>query len=154
MITSESLVFWGKFNNFEHVWKHLWILWNFQEHLFNTAPPVAASVIIYIWKNLHQTQKLCAVIMSISTCRSRVRFWIYLWIINHLVMRLSQLIGVVKSNICRKQWFRGLGPRSRPILIYKPTEINQKPIMMSLQFLTLLKVYTEAIRNCNHNTEN
>ena len=72
--------------------------------------------------------------MSISTCRSRVRFWIYLWIINHLVMKLSQLIGVVKSNICRKQWFRGLGPRSRPILIYKSTEINQKPIMMSLQF--------------------
>ena len=38
------------------------------------------------------------------------------------------------------EWFEELGSQSRPFSIFQPTEINQKPIMMSLWFFTFLKV--------------
>ena len=49
-------------------------------------------------------------------------------------MKLGQIIDIVTGNIIRKyfQWLGGLGPKSRPFIIFQPTTIYQKPILMSL----------------------
>ena len=67
-------------------------------------------------------------------------------------MKLGQLIDIAMSNIVRKifAWFGGLGPISRPFLVYQPAKINQKPILISFWFFTLLNVRTESFKNNNH----
>ena len=40
--------------------------------------------------------------------------------------------------------FGDLGPKSRPLLIYQSTTINQETIMISLWLLTFIKVCTET----------
>ena len=42
---------------------------------------------------------------------------------------ISYLVDIVMCNIFRK-YFEGLGSKSRPLLIYQPTMIDQKPIMI------------------------
>ena len=52
-------------------------------------------------------------------------------------LKLGQLLLIVMESIFKKyfSWFRGLGPKSRLILIYQPNSINQKQITSSLWFL-------------------
>ena len=73
-------------------------------------------------------------------------------IVNYLVLKLSQLIDKVRSNILRKiiTWFVELYPKSRPFLIYQSTPVNQKQIMMCFLFFNLLKVCTKTIKNCKY----
>ena len=49
-------------------------------------------------------------------------------------MNLDQLKDTAIGIIFRIYlvWFRKLGPRSRPFLIYQPLAINQKPIKIGL----------------------
>ena len=49
-------------------------------------------------------------------------------------MKHGQLNNIVMGNIFWKHFslFGGLGPKSRPFLIYQPIAINQKPLMMRL----------------------
>ena len=44
------------------------------------------------------------------------------------VTKLAQVIDTVMSDVFQKDfaWFGGLGPKSKPFLIYQPTTINQK----------------------------
>ena len=67
-------------------------------------------------------------------------------------MRLGQIIDVVMKNISKKRFAQigGLGPKSRPFLIYQTTAINQKPIIMRLGFFTVLKVCSKTIKNSKH----
>ena len=46
-------------------------------------------------------------------------------------------------------WFRGLAPKSRPFLIYQPTAINQKPVIMSFRFF-FIKLCTEMLKTNKH----
>ena len=48
------------------------------------------------------------------------------WIVNHLIMKLGKLPHM--GNIFKKYfaWFVGLGPKSRPLIIYQPTTIYRK----------------------------
>ena len=59
--------------------------------------------------------------------RAPISIWIILWIVNHLIVKLIQLIDIVLGNI-----FERLGPKSKPFLIYQPTSSNQKLKMPSL----------------------
>ena len=55
------------------------------------------------------------------------------------------------GNIFRKDfaWLGGLGPKSRPYLIYHPNTINQNKIMMILRLFDLLKECAKKIKNSN-----
>ena len=61
-------------------------------------------------------------------------------------------IGIVMGNVFRKYfaWFEGLGCISRPFLIFPPTRINKKPIIISFRFFTLFKECTSAIKNTEY----
>ena len=60
-------------------------------------------------------------------------------------MKLVLPIDLVLDNT-----FGGFVFRSMPFLIYKPTAIHQKPIMMSLWFFILLKVCDDKIKSSKH----
>ena len=79
-------------------------------------------------------------IISISTL-GRVHFWIYLLIVNFLVMKPSQLIDLVMANVFRKiiGLFVVVAPMSRISLTCQPTAINQKPVMMSFYFFNFFE---------------
>ena len=74
-------------------------------------------------------------IMSISARRT-LHFEKKLWIVNYAIMKLVQLKNVDMGNIFKKilVWFGRPDTKSRHFLIYQPTAMNQKPIMMSLWF--------------------
>ena len=57
-------------------------------------------------------------------------------------------IGIVMGYVFRKYfaWFEGLGCISRPFLIFPPTRINKKPIIISFRFFTLFKECTSVIK--------
>ena len=61
-------------------------------------------------------------------------------------------IGIVMGYVFRKYfaWFEGLGCISRPFLIFPPTRINKKPIIISFRFFTLFKECTSAIKNTEY----
>ena len=71
-------------------------------------------------------------------------------------MKFNQLMNIVMDNYFIKNyaWYGGLVPNSRPILIYQPTSINQKQIVMSLWFFTLLNVCTGMIKSNCHQQKN
>ena len=58
-------------------------------------------------------------------------------------------LNMVIASISSKHfaWLEGLGPKFRPSLVYYLIAINQKPPIMSLSFFTLLKVWSETIKN-------
>ena len=60
------------------------------------------------------------------------------WIVNHLGIRLCELIDIVMGNMFRGKFacFEGVSPKSRLFLIYQRTTINQKLIITGLWFLT------------------
>lgn len=60
---------------------------------------------------------------------------------------------IVTRNVFREDfaWYGGRPPKARPILVYKPTAINKRPILMSLWYFDFSKVYTETIQNSKHN---
>ena len=61
-------------------------------------------------------------------------------------------IGIVMGYVFRKYfaWFEGLGCISRPFLIFPPTRINKKQIIISFRFFTLFKECTSAIKNTEY----
>lgn len=74
------------------------------------------------------------------------------WILNCFVMKLWQQ-DLVTRKVFREDfaWYGGLALKARPILVYKPTTINKKPILMSLWYFNFSKVYTETTQNSKHN---
>lgn len=74
-------------------------------------------------------------IMSISARRT-LHFEKKLWIVYYAIMKVVQLKNVDMGNILKKilVWFELPDTKSRHFLIYQPTTMNQKPIMMSLWF--------------------
>ena len=52
-------------------------------------------------------------------------------------------MGNIFKNFAR---FGGLDPKSRPFLLHLSATINEKPIMMSLWFFSLLKIHIETIK--------
>ena len=79
------------------------------------------NVIFYISNHYSIWFEDCDVMVSIST-RSRILH-------QKLFGRISYLVDIVMCNIFRK-YFEGLGSTSRPFLIYQPTMIDQKLIMI------------------------
>ena len=61
-------------------------------------------------------------------------------------MKLEQLADI--GNISKKNFphFGRPSTKSKPFFIHHPAAINQKPIMMSLLFFSLLKMSTEMIK--------
>ena len=61
-------------------------------------------------------------------------------------------VGIVMGYVFRKYFarFEGLGCISRPFLIFPPTRINQKPIIIGFGFFTLFKECTSAIKNTEY----
>ena len=63
-------------------------------------------------------------------------------------MKLSQLIDIVISNIFNKYLAWGITLKSSNLLnLKKSNAISQKPIMVSLPFLSFSKVCTEIIKS-------
>ena len=54
------------------------------------------------------------------------------------------------GNKSKKKIIKSTGSEIQPFLIYQPTAIDQKQIMLSLLFFTLLKLCREAIKNNRH----
>ena len=54
-------------------------------------------------------------------------------------MEIDQPVDTTMGNILRKYYalFGGLNPKSKPVLIYQPTAINQSPNMNLLHFTRL-----------------
>ena len=50
------------------------------------------------------------------------------WIMKHFVLKLGSLINIVMGITFA--WFDRLYPKGRSFLIYKPSTIDQKPVMM------------------------
>ena len=67
-------------------------------------------------------------------------------------MKLSQILVSLTTNIPNSFlfWFRRLGPTLRTFLSFQPVLITQQPIIMSFNFLILLKVCTVTIKITNH----
>ena len=67
-------------------------------------------------------------------------------------MKLGKLLDIVIEKNFKKDFtlFGGLGPKSRPFLIFQPTTLNPNPTIMKFGFFTLLKVCTKIIKNSKH----
>ena len=72
-------------------------------------------------------------------------------IVNNLIMELGQIINMLMANVFRKCFtrFEGLGPKSRPFLVYQTTSINQNQIMMSFNSAG---IYLFKVNNRNTRT--
>ena len=89
---------------------------------------------------LVKTCENCGFMMSISTWGT-LYFWIYL--LNH--KSICREIRPTNNRYCHGQytftkyfgWFKILCTESRLSLIYQPSAINQKPVMVSVWFFTL-----------------
>ena len=64
-------------------------------------------------------------------------------------MNLEQLRDIGMTNISKKNFpfFGRLSTKSKSFSIHQPTAINQKLMVMSLAFFSLLKISTETIKN-------
>ena len=102
-------------------WKNTFILWKIDT-------PFLRCLIFYILNHFINLES--SDVMMGSSTRYRVNFWIYLWIINRVVMKLDQLIKIM-DNIFRKFcmiWTAGA--KSSFFLIFQPTAIQEKPIVI------------------------
>ena len=57
-------------------------------------------------------------------------------------------MGNISTKNC--PFFGKLSTKSMPLLIHQPTAVNQKAIMTSLWFFSLLKISTETMKYRKH----
>ena len=64
---------------------------------------------------------------------------------NYSDVKLGQPIEIVMRQILRNNfaWFGGRSSKPKSFLIYQSSPINQKPVMMSSWYFTLLNVSTD-----------
>ena len=71
------------------------------------------------------------------------------WIINNFFFKRDRLVDIVIGRKFKEN-FRERKTVKIQLLFNLPTYHNQKPIMISLWFLTLLKVCTKTFKNSKH----
>ena len=140
--------FWLTFDNFQSAFMYAFN--NSWKCIIDTMFSFHRNVIFPYWgiqlfETTASTFENCDVVMS-SRTRGRVHFQISLLNCKSFELEHGQIMDKVMGTIFRKFYLVWkLGFKSKSFVIYQLIVMNEKPIMISLWFITLLKVRTETI---------
>ena len=104
-------------------------------------------VFAYVWCNVYLKTKVADYISQSRGFQSLNPFVSnapFLYLLKTSENRTNELmkIHIVGFYLYENIWMMWiLGPKSRPFLIYQPTAINQKPVMMNLWFYNEVMVF-------------